>query len=70
MMPSKVQIPVLPFILMPAQTWTLVGCLGLQYKTGEMQNSVLLLEPLTIKHLCTRTIIYTYTCVWCTLTLV
>ena len=30
MMPSNTHIPVAPFLLIPAQTWTLTGCLALQ----------------------------------------
>ena len=32
MMPSKIQIPVAPSLLMPAQTYTLTECLALDNK--------------------------------------
>lgn len=40
MIPSNMQTPVAPFLLMPAQTCTFTGCFGLQEKTGEDTGTV------------------------------
>ena len=34
MIPSNMQIPVAPFLLIPAQTYTLVGCFGHGFGCG------------------------------------
>ena len=38
--PSNTQIPVLPLMLIPAQTWTLVGCLALHFTHTYCEHTV------------------------------
>ena len=41
MIPVKMEIPVLPRMLMPAHTWTLVGCFGLSVEENKWAFNII-----------------------------